>query len=229
MLRKVMSILIVSLFVVSLSKAEDTKLTTFQDSVAYGIGVQIGNNLKNDSLMLDVDILKQGIFDALYKSEVMLSDQQIGTIMTKFQQQLQQKQQMAMQQVANKNLKKAEEFLAQNKTNDGIKVTESGLQYEVIEAGSGVSPAATDTVEVHYEGKLLDGSVFDSSYDRGETIEFPLDRVIPGWTEGVQLMKVGAKYKFYIHPKLGYGQRGAGENIGPNELLIFTVELINVK
>lgn len=119
-------------------------------------------------------------------------------------------------------------FLELNKEKDGIEVTESGLQYKVLLEGTGKSPNATDSVTVHYEGTLLDGTVFDSSYERGEVIEFPLNRVIKGWTEGLQLMTEGSKYKFFIPSELAYGAQGAGGSIGPNEDLIFTVELIRV-
>ena len=131
-----------------------------------------------------------------------------------------------------RNLEKANEFLAENAQKEGVQTTQSGLQYLVLSEGSddGKSPSATDTVEVHYQGTLLDGSEFDSSYKRGETIEFPLNRVIPGWTEGVQLMSEGDKYRFFIPPALGYGERGTpGGPIGPNEALIFEVELVAVK
>lgn len=126
-------------------------------------------------------------------------------------------------------LAKGEKFLEDNAKKEGVKVTPSGLQYLVITEGSGKSPKATDTVEVHYEGTLINGTVFDSSYRRKESIEFPLNRVIAGWTEGVQLMKEGAKYRFFIPSKLAYGSRGAGRDIGPNEALIFDVELIKVR
>lgn len=126
-------------------------------------------------------------------------------------------------------LAKGEKFLEDNAKKEGVTVTASGLQYKVITPGTGKSPKATDTVEVHYEGTLIDGTVFDSSYRRKESIEFPLNRVIAGWTEGVQLMQEGAKYRFYIPSKLAYGPRGAGRDIGPNEALIFDVELIKVK
>ena len=126
-------------------------------------------------------------------------------------------------------LAKGEKFLEDNAKKEGVTVTASGLQYKVITPGTGKSPKATDTVEVHYEGTLLDGTVFDSSYKRKESIEFPLNRVIAGWTEGVQLMQEGSKYRFYIPSKLAYGPRGAGRDIGPNEALIFDVELIKVK
>ena len=122
----------------------------------------------------------------------------------------------------------AADFLAANKERSGVKTTASGLQYEVLTEGEGESPAATDTVAVHYEGKLVDGTVFDSSYQRGEPAVFPLDRVIPGWTEGLQLMKPGAKYRFTIPPELGYGPEGAGGVIPPNAVLQFDVELLAV-
>lgn len=126
-------------------------------------------------------------------------------------------------------LEKGQEFLKENAKKEGVKTTASGLQYKVLREGSGKQPKATDTVEVNYEGKLINGTVFDSSYKRGESISFPLNQVIPGWTEGVQLMKEGAKYQFYIPSTLAYGKRGAGGAIGPDETLIFDVELIKVQ
>jgi len=126
------------------------------------------------------------------------------------------------------SLEQGHEFLARKKKEEGVVETGSGLQYKVLEGGSGKSPAASDTVTVHYEGRLIDGTVFDSSYARGEPIDFPLNRVIPGWTEGVQLMQEGAKHELYLPSDLAYGERGAGGAIGPNETLIFTVELIKV-
>lgn len=126
-------------------------------------------------------------------------------------------------------LEKGEKYLAENKSKEGVKTTDSGLQYKVLKEGTGKNPGATDTVVCHYKGTTLDGKEFDSSYKRGEPAEFPLNRVIPGWTEGVQLMKEGAKYQFFIPSKLAYGPRGAGSDIGPDETLIFEVELIKIK
>ena len=131
--------------------------------------------------------------------------------------------------MAQSALEKGQQFLQENAKKEGIKTTPSGLQYEVLKEGTGKSPKATDTVEVNYAGKLLNGTEFDSSYKRGESISFGLNQVIPGWTEGVQLMKEGAKYRFYIPSNLAYGSRGAGGLIGPDETLIFDVELIKVK
>ena len=131
--------------------------------------------------------------------------------------------------MAGTNEQQGADFLAQNKKKDGVLTTECGLQYKVLEKGEGGNPAKEDTVTVHYEGKLLDGTVFDSSYKRGEPTSFPLGRVIPGWVEGLQLMQKGAKYRLFIPADLAYGERGAGNAIGPNETLIFDVELIDVK
>jgi len=131
--------------------------------------------------------------------------------------------------MAQSALEKGQAFLAENAKKDGVKTTASGLQYEVLKPGTGKSPKATDTVQVNYRGTTIDGKEFDSSYKRGEPIEFPLNRVIPGWTEGVQLMKEGATYRFFIPSNLAYGPAGAGSAIGPNETLIFDVELLKVR
>lgn len=131
--------------------------------------------------------------------------------------------------MAETELEKGEAFLKENAKKEGVKTTASGLQYQVLKEGDGKAPKATDVVKVHYKGTLLDGKEFDSSYKGGQPIEFPLNRVIPGWTEGVQLMKEGAKYKFFIPAKLAYGERGAGGVIPPNATLIFEVELLEVK
>jgi len=143
--------------------------------------------------------------------------------------QARQKAQLKQQQDAQTNQEEGEAFLAENRNKEGVQETESGLQYKVLEEGSGDSPVATDTVTVHYEGTLIDGTVFDSSYERGEPATFPLDGVISGWTEGLQLMKEGATYRFFIPADLGYGMNvRPGSPIGPNETLIFKVELLEV-
>ena len=131
--------------------------------------------------------------------------------------------------MSTKAKEEGEKFLAENAKREGVKVTPSGLQYEVLEATLGQKPKATDTVKVHYEGTLIDGTIFDSSYKRGESIEFPLNGVIKGWTEGLQLMSIGSKFKFFIPYQLAYGERGAGGSIPPYAALIFTVELLGIK
>jgi FKBP-type peptidyl-prolyl cis-trans isomerase FkpA len=130
--------------------------------------------------------------------------------------------------LSDKNLQEGQQFLAENAKKPGVTTTASGLQYEVIKAGDGAMPGPTDKVTVHYKGSLLDGTVFDSSYGRGQTATFPLNRVIPGWTEGLQLMKAGSHYRFFIPSELAYGAYGAGARIGPNATLIFEVELISI-
>ena len=149
--------------------------------------------------------------------------------MQDFQKKLQEIANEQKKKVADENAKVSADFLAENAKKDGIKVTESGLQYEVITEGNGASPKATDVVKVHYEGTLISGQIFDSSIKRGEPVEFPLNQVIPGWTEGVQLMKVGSKYRFFIPSNLAYGEQGAGGMIAPNSALIFEVELLEIK
>jgi FKBP-type peptidyl-prolyl cis-trans isomerase FklB len=132
-------------------------------------------------------------------------------------------------EVMSKNKKAGEEFLAKNKSNEGIVTTASGLQYKVLVAGTGAKPKATDTVDCHYEGRLIDGTVFDSSYRRGQSAQFPVNGVIPGWVEALQLMPVGSKWQLYIPSELAYGEYGAGETIEPNSTLIFDVELLGIK
>jgi FKBP-type peptidyl-prolyl cis-trans isomerase len=173
---------------------------------------------------LDLKELLEGFSDGLL-SKSKLTDQQMQQAMTSLQEQIKSK----MIQKSRKNLERANDFLKSNKDKEGVQTTKSGLQYQAIKSGSGKTPSLTSTVKVHYEGKLLDGKVFDSSIARGEPIEFPVNGVIPGWTEALQRMKVGDKWKLFIPPGLAYGERGAGSDIGPNELLVFEVELLDVK
>ncbi|MEH6658715.1 FKBP-type peptidyl-prolyl cis-trans isomerase [Leeuwenhoekiella marinoflava] len=211
----------------------DADLKTFKDSVSYIIGANTGAQFKqalgdNPDEFFDVDVYEQGVRTALTDS-VEMPQEVMQQVMQKFQTQLREKQQKEQEAKAAENKEKEEAFLKENTTKEGIQTTESGLQYKVIEEGTGDSPSATDKVEVNYEGKLLDGTVFDSSYDRGEPATFGVNQVIKGWTEGLQLMKEGAKYEFYIPSDLAYGQRGSGAKIGPGATLMFTVELIDVK
>ncbi|MCC5843773.1 MAG: FKBP-type peptidyl-prolyl cis-trans isomerase [Verrucomicrobia bacterium] len=167
-----------------------------------------------------------GLSDKLSAKDAAYTQEQIAEAFQLFQQMQQQSQQAAGGNAA-ENLAAGQAFLQENAEKDGITTTDSGLQYEVIQEGEGAKPAATDTVTVHYTGRLLDGTVFDSSVQRGEPIEFPLNRVIPGWTEGVQLMAPGAKYRFWIPANLAYGEQGPA-SIGPNQVLDFDVELLQI-
>jgi FKBP-type peptidyl-prolyl cis-trans isomerase len=226
---KIINIFIIATIFLGLACSDmngQVEMKTKQDSVAYAIGLQWGKSLKLDSLMLNAALIKSGIEDA-FKDAPKLTDAQIQTIMTALQQEIQDKRIKKQQEAATANLDAGNKFLEANKKKDGVKTTASGLQYIVLKEGTGASPKSTDKVKVHYEGKLIDGKVFDSSIKRGEPITFPLNGVIPGWTEGLQLMKEGGKCRFFIPPALAYGAQGSGA-IGPNEVLIFDVELIAV-
>lgn len=205
------------------------KPAALQDRASYIIGLNLGQSLKSQDVPVTADLIIQGLRDGLAGANPLLTPEEIQAAMQEFQQQLTTAQQAKMQAAGEANMKASQAFLDQNKAKPGVKTTASGLQYEVVQEGSGESPKATDRVTVHYRGTLVDGTVFDSSYDRNEPVTFPVNGVIPGWVEALQLMKPGAKYKLYIPPALGYGERGAGGQIGPNQALIFDVELISVE
>jgi FKBP-type peptidyl-prolyl cis-trans isomerase len=177
---------------------------------------------------MDVDAFTAGLRDALTGAQPRLTQEEIGAEMQAYQEQAMAEQQAAQAALAEANAAAAAAFLEENATREGVVVTDSGLQYEVIEAGEGPVPGPDDTVEVHYSGTLIDGTEFDSSYARGETVTFGVGQVIPGWTEALQLMPVGSKWKLVIPPELGYGAGGAGQAIGPNAALVFDVELISI-
>ncbi len=208
----------------------NASLSSQADSVSYSLGYQNGQFFKERNMTdIDPDLVKAGLAAALEEQEAQLSDTEMQQVIRDFQMKAQQKAQQEAMKEAEENQKEGEDFLAENKDKEGIQVAENGLQYKVLEEGSGVSPDSTDQVRVHYEGTLIDGTVFDSSYDRGEPVTFPLKRVIPGWTQGLQLMKEGAKYQFFIPGDLAYGQNPPPQSpIGPNETLIFEVELLKV-
>lgn len=226
---KIINFLVIGLVFMGLACTDmngQVEIKTKQDSLAYAIGLQWGKNLKTDELLLSTDVIKQGIEDS-YNSTSKLTEAEIQGILTTFQQERQEKMMKAQQEAGAENLKKGELFLAQNKTKEGVKTTPSGLQYKILKVGEGKSPVATDKVQVHYHGTLIDGKVFDSSVDRGEPITFPLNGVIPGWTEGLQLVKEGGKIRLFIPASLAYGAQGSGA-IGPNEVLVFDVDLLKV-
>lgn len=205
------------------------ELTTDAQKFGYAIGIDLGNSLKPVAAHVDVAALKQGLDDVSAGATPKLDDAAREAIKTTVSQKMQEEQVKQRDEAAGKALAEGEKFLAENAAKEGVKTTASGLQYKVIAEGSGASPTATDEVTVHYKGTLLNGEEFDSSISRGQPVTFPLGNVIEGWTEGVQLMKPGAKYQFFIPSKLAYGERGAGVKIGPNQTLIFEVELLEVK
>ena len=200
-------------------------LSTFKDSTSYALGADLGSNLKQQAVEIDYDVFMAGMTDAMLDGELVKLDQkQRRSVMATLQQRIRDK----AKNEGETNLKKADEFLAKNKKeNSDIKETPTGLQYRVLREGNGDSPVAEDRVKVHYAGKLIDGTQFDSSYERGDPTEFGLNQVIKGWTEGLQLMKVGAKYEFFIHPKIAYGSRPR-PTIPANSVLIFEVELLDI-
>ncbi|NOQ27519.1 MAG: FKBP-type peptidyl-prolyl cis-trans isomerase [Bacteroidales bacterium] len=210
---------------------DNTKLESDIDSVSYMIGVDIGNNLNNASLEeINYSNFINGIADAFEKKDLKIDEKEIKPYIQKFFKELQAKQTEISNAKGIENLKKGIAFLEENKKKEGVITTESGLQYEIIKEGAGNSPTETDTIICHYHGTTLDGDVFDSSIDKGEKFKTALNRVLPGWVEGITLMKEGAKYKFYIPTGLAYGTRvRPGGVIEQNMALIFEVELFEVR
>jgi FKBP-type peptidyl-prolyl cis-trans isomerase FklB len=197
-----------------------TVLTNEIDSLSYAIGVNIGQSLKLQNVNPNSEILKAAINDILNGSTMAISEAQCGAYIQNYFQK-------AASAVGNANLKAGNDFLVKNKLKEGVITTESGLQYEVLLAGIGAKPLATEKVKVHYHGTLIDGTVFDSSVDRGTPATFGVTQVIKGWVEGLQLMPMGSKWKFFIPANLAYGANGQGK-IGPNSALVFEVELIDI-
>lgn len=202
---------------------------SLEERGSYALGMDIGNSVKQFEVSLDREALVDGLLDALSEREPRFSPEEGSELVMELLAKAQKENARRRVEQAETNIQEGEEFLAENKAKDGVVETASGLQYIVLEQGEGPSPVPDDRVTVHYEGKLLDGKVFDSSYERGEPSEFLLSAVISGWTEGVQLMKAGSKYRFFVPSDLAYGERGAGQDIGPNATLIFEVELISIE
>ena len=205
-----------------------TEQSPANEKVGYSLGFMMAEGNKEAVQDLDLDTFEQGFRDGYEGKDSALTQEQMQEVLMAYQKEQEEKFVKDMETKAEDNKTKGAAYLAENAKKEGVKTTASGLQYKVITAGTGKSPKATDVVEVNYEGKLIDGTVFDSSYERGEPIEFPLNQVIAGWTEGLQLMKEGGKYEFYIPADIAYGEAG-NAGIEPNSTLIFTVELLKVK
>ncbi|MBV8062879.1 MAG: FKBP-type peptidyl-prolyl cis-trans isomerase [Nevskia sp.] len=203
-------------------------LSTDPQKFSYSIGFDIGHSLSQIKENVDIPSLEKGIEESVAGKTSRLTDQQREEIKQAVAKKIQEKQVADRAAAAAKNKEAGDKFLADNGKKAGVKTTASGLEYEVLTEGKGEHPKATDKVTVNYKGTLLDGTVFDSSYDRNQPVSFPLANVIPGWTEGVQLMTPGSKYKFYLPSNLAYGERGAPPKIGPNSTLVFEVELISI-
>ncbi len=200
-----------------------------KDRVSYVIGMDIGTNLKRQSIEINPDILLRGLRDGLSGSKPLMTDQEMRETIAAFQKEIQAKQEEVAKKMGEKNKKEGESFLAENKKKEGVVTLASGLQYKVLKKGGGKKPKLTDTVTTHYKGTLIDGTEFDSSYRRNQPVSFPVNGVIAGWTEALQLMEEGAKWQLFIPSSLAYGERGAGPQIGPNATLIFEVELISIQ
>lgn len=206
-----------------------TELETAEERLSYTIGMDIGQSLSGQDMPLDIDILMQGLRDSYLGEETLLTPEEARSEREQFIQRRQQQLSEQRAEDARINLEEGQAFLEANADREGVEVTDSGLQYRVIEAGDGARPDADDRVTVHYRGKLINGVEFDSSYAREEPATFGLGQVIPGWTEGLQLMREGAKYEFFIPSDLAYGEQGRPGPIGPNSTLIFEVELLEIQ
>ena len=204
-------------------------LKTQKEKDSYALGLNLGRGLSKQPVEIDTPSLLLGMKDALAGAKPLLTDEEVNAALTELQTQAKAKADQQRQQVGEANVKEGTEFLAANKTKEGVVTLPSGLQYKIMKEGTGPKPAATDTVVCNYRGTLLNGKEFDSSYKRGQPATFPLNRVIKGWTEAVQLMPVGSKWQLFIPPDLAYGANGAGPDIGPNATLIFEVELMSIQ
>ena len=229
MLIRLLVLCSIVLMAAPLSAEEAPALKTQKEKTSYSIGMDIGTNLKRQELDLDAGALATGLKDALSGGKTQLTPEQAREILTEFQQELRVKMEARTAKQAEDNKKAGEAFLAENKKKKGVVTLPSGLQYKVLTEGKGLKPKATDTVSTHYRGTLIDGTEFDSSYSRNEPATFPVNGVIPGWVEALQLMPVGSKWQLVIPADLAYGPRGAGQTIGPNATLVFEVELLSIQ
>lgn len=209
--------------------AADKPLETNKDKVSYSIGLDLGKYLTNMKGKIDYELLKQGIDDGFSEAEPRLSQEEMTSAQEEFAAALQAEQEAKLEEMKQKNTAAGQAYLEENKNKEGVTTTDSGLQYEVLVEGDGDKPTAEDTVKVDYVGTLIDGTEFDSSITRGEPVTFPVGQVIPGWTEALQLMPVGSKYRVTIPTNLAYGEAGAPPVIEPNSVLVFEIELLGIE
>jgi len=222
-MKKTLALALVAAATLVLPACNETKIDSEEKKYSYAIGFQFAQNLKGQKVKVDSKALALAVEDVLADKKPKISEQEMQTAMQK----MYENRRENMKAEAEKNKKSGDDFLAKNKGESDVKTLESGLQYKVIEAGKGNKPKENDTVKVHYKGTLIDGTEFDSSYKRNKPAEFPVKAVIPGWTEALQLMKTGAKWKLFIPSELAYGERGR-PSIPPNSVLIFEVELLDI-
>ena len=211
------------------SAAAPVTLKTQKDKVSYAIGMSMGKNLQRDSAEIDPSMVQRGLKDMLAGGKTLLTEQEAQTVLTQFQADMRKQQEAKMQQAEQANKKEGDAFLAANKTKQGVVTLPSGLQYKILKEGTGSKPTATDSVVCNYRGTLINGTEFDSSAKHGQPATFPVNGVIKGWTEALQLMPVGSKWQLFVPPDLAYGARGAGQDIGPDATLIFDVELLSIQ
>jgi len=204
-------------------------LVTKKDKLSYAIGMNFGHGLKQQPIEVDPKIVAQGFRDSFAGGKTALTEDEVRTLLTELQTELQGKQEAMMQQLQGANKKEGDAFLLANKTKEGVVTLPSGLQYKILTEGKGPKPTASDAVVCNYRGTLINGKEFDSSYKRGQPASFPVGGVIKGWTEALQLMPVGSKWELYVPASLAYGDRGAGPDIGPGATLIFEVELLSIQ
>jgi FKBP-type peptidyl-prolyl cis-trans isomerase FklB len=211
------------------AKPAPLTLKTQKEKASYALGMNFGTGLRKQAIDVDPAILARGLRDSFSNGKTLLTEDEARAVLTQLQSDVRKKQQELAQQLGDSNKKQGMAFLEANKTKDGIVTLPSGLQYKVLQEGTGPKPAATDTVVCNYRGTLLDSTEFDSSYKRGQPATFPVTGVIKGWTEALQLMPVGSKWQLFIPSELAYGDRGAGGQIGSNATLIFEVELLSIQ
>ncbi|HAR64461.1 MAG: hypothetical protein DKM50_00845 [Candidatus Margulisiibacteriota bacterium] len=209
-------------------KDKKAALNSPKEKYSYAIGMSIGTGITKQKLDLDPKIISKGIQDA-FAGKTKITEEEMAKILTEFQTEQRAAQEKNMLESGKKNLELGQKYLEQNKSKEGVKTLSSGIQYKVIKSGTGASPKLTDTVKVHYSGRLIDGKEFDSSYKRNEPVTFPLNGVIPGWTEILQIMKPGDKWEVTIPSQLAYGDRGAPPQIEPNSVLVFDIELVGIE
>jgi len=204
-------------------------LKTQKDKLSYALGMNLGSNLHKEKVEVDPAIVLRGLKDALAAGKMLLTEDEARATLTQLQTEVRSKQQGKMKVAGEMNKKEGVEFLAANKSKEGVVILPSGLQYKILTEGTGPKPTASDTVVCNYRGTLISGAEFDSSYKRGQPASFPVNGVIKGWTEALQLMPVGSKWQLFVPAELGYGDRGAGADIGPGATLIFEVELLSIQ
>ena len=218
-----------SLCAVQAYAAKDTALSTQTDRISYTLGADMGANFKKNQIQVNPQALLQGMQDGLAGQKMKMTKQEMTQTLMAFQKQIAAKRQQAFHGLAERNLKEGQAFLTANKAKQGVVTLKDGLQYKVVKAGTGTMPGAKDTVTVNYEGRFVDGKIFDSSFKRGKPATFAVSQVIPGWQQALKLMKTGASWEVYIPAKLAYGAQGIGGVIGPNQTLIFKVDLLSIK